>query len=70
MVVSEPVKSKVRTSRLFSNAGLLLIVLGAVIMVFIGWVTWYDLTVWGKDLALARAKKWEASAVHAFLINA
>jgi len=39
-------------SRLSNVAGLFLIALGSTILVWVGWLTWYDITTWGKDLIL------------------
>jgi hypothetical protein len=41
------------TRRILSNlAGLLLTAFGSIILAWVGWVTWYDMTMWGKDIAL------------------
>ena len=32
--------------------GLFLSVLGSAILAWVGWLTWYDVTVWGKDIPL------------------
>jgi len=39
-------------SRLSNVAGLFLIALGSTILVWVGWLTWYDITTWNKDLIL------------------
>lgn len=39
-------------SRLSKVASLILIAFGSTILAWIGWLTWYDMTTWGKDLAL------------------
>ena len=44
-VVDFPVRKK--TSH---TLGIFLIVFGATIMAFVGWLTWYDMTVWVKDI--------------------
>lgn len=33
-------------------AGLLLITFGSVLLAWVGWLTWYDVTVWSKDIPL------------------
>jgi hypothetical protein len=43
---------KLHPSRLSNVAGLFLIALGSTILVWVGWLTWYDITTWGKDLIL------------------
>jgi len=40
-------------SRLLSNiAGLFLATSGSIILAWVGWLTWSDMTSWGKDIAL------------------
>ena len=44
---------KWRLSHLLTNlAGLLLTVLGLAILAGVAWIAWFDLTSWGKDIAL------------------
>jgi hypothetical protein len=43
---------KLHPSRLSNVAGLFLIALGSTILVWVGWLTWYDITTWSKDLIL------------------
>ncbi len=33
-------------------ASLVCTALGSIFLAFVGWLTWYDMTVWGKDIAL------------------
>jgi len=33
-------------------AGLFVAVFGSITLAFVGWLTWYDMTTWGKDVAL------------------
>jgi len=35
-----------------SVAGLFLTAFGSIILAWVGWLTWYDMTMWGKDIAL------------------
>jgi len=50
---SESLRAKLDFSRLLPNlAGLFLVAFGSVILVWVGWLTWYDMTSWGKDIAL------------------
>ena len=49
-VVDFPVRKKTR-SRSSHTLGTFLIVFGATILTFVGWLTWYDITVWVKDVA-------------------
>jgi len=45
--------SRLLRTRLLSNlASLLLTAFGSIILAWIGWLTWSDITVWGKDVAL------------------
>jgi hypothetical protein len=39
-------------SRLSKAASLTLIAFGSTILALVGWLTWHDMTTWGKDLAL------------------
>ena len=46
-------RAKLVFSRLLQNlAGLFLVAFGSVILVWVGWLTWYDMTSWGKSIAL------------------
>jgi uncharacterized membrane protein YfcA len=50
---NEFVPTKLDLSRLLSNvAGLFLSASGLIILAWIGWLTWYDLTSSSKDIAL------------------
>jgi len=50
---NESVRAKLGFSRLFPNVvGLFLVAFGLVILVWVGWLTWYDMTFWGKDIVL------------------
>jgi len=35
-----------------SLAGLFLVAFGSITLAFVGWLTWYDMTTWSKDIAL------------------
>jgi len=49
---TEYVELPMRIRRLLPNlASLLLIAFGSVILLWVGWLTWYDITTWGKDIA-------------------
>jgi ABC-type Mn2+/Zn2+ transport system permease subunit len=37
--------------RLLSNIWLFPIVFGLIVMAWVGWLIWYDMTTWGKDIA-------------------
>ncbi len=44
---------KIYLSRFLPNLpSLLLIALGLIVLVWVGWLIWYDVTTWGKDIAL------------------
>ena len=45
--------SRILPARLLPNlASLFLTVFGSIILAWIGWLTWYDMTTWGKDVAI------------------
>jgi len=47
------VRTKLDGSHLLPNvAGLFLATSGSIILAWVGWLTWYDMTSWGKDIAL------------------
>ncbi len=49
---TESVESHTRIRRLLPNlASLSLIASGSIILLWVGWLTWYDITTWGKDIA-------------------
>jgi hypothetical protein len=53
--VGEGIKTQIAVahySRLSKLAGVSLIGLGAIILSLVGWITFYDITVWGKSLEL------------------
>ena len=39
------------SSRSLNLSGLFLASFGLIILAWIGWLTWYDMTTWGKDIA-------------------
>jgi len=43
---------KVHFRRILSNYWLFLVAFGSIILAWVGWLTWYDMTTWGKNLAL------------------
>ena len=44
---------KLHLGRLLPNlACLFLTAFGSIILAWVGWLTWYDVTTWGKDIAL------------------
>jgi len=45
-------RAKLHLSHLWNLAGLFLVAFGSIILAWIGWLTWYDMTSWGKDIAL------------------
>ena len=46
-------RAKFSFSRLLPNlAGLLLVAFGSITLVWVGQLTWHDITVWGKDITL------------------
>jgi len=71
------VRARVRT--VLSNfASLLLTAFGSIILAWVGWLIWYDMTIWGKDIALIffGSRTGEAislgigmKAIHYFLIG-
>jgi len=54
VVPPAPVKpARERLGRLLTNfVGFVLVAIGAFTLVWVGWLTWYDTTTWGKSLAL------------------
>jgi len=47
-----PMRTKLHLSRILPNlAGLFLAASGSVILAWVGWLTWYDVTTWGKNIA-------------------
>ena len=38
--------------RLLNLSGLFLAAFGLIILTWVGWLTWYDMTTWGKDIAI------------------
>jgi len=36
--------------RLLNLSGLFLVASGLIILAWVGWLTWYDMTTWGKDI--------------------
>jgi len=38
-------------NRILSNLWLLPIAFGSIILAWVGWLIWYDMTTWGKDIA-------------------
>jgi hypothetical protein len=52
-VLNEELRVKLQPSRLLPNlACTFLMVFGASTLAWVGWLTWYDITVWGKDVPL------------------
>ncbi len=52
-MLNEKLRGKLQPSRLLPNlACILLIVFGAITLAWVGWLTWVDITVWGKDIPL------------------
>ncbi len=52
-MLNEKPRGKLQPSRLLPNlACILLIVFGAITLAWVGWLTWLDITVWGKDIPL------------------
>jgi hypothetical protein len=50
-MLDENLRGKLQPSRLLPNlACILLIVLGASTLAWVTWLTWYDITVWSKDV--------------------
>jgi len=50
---NESMRTKLNLRHLLPNAaGLLLAASGSIILAWVGWLTWYDMTSWGKDIAL------------------
>ena len=46
-------ESRLLRARLLPTlASLFLTAFGSIILAWVGWLTWYDITVWGKDIAL------------------
>ncbi len=42
---------KLNFSRILSNLWLAPITFGSIILAWVGWLIWYDITTWGKDIA-------------------
>ena len=50
---NEFLRTKLRLIYLLPNlAGLFLVAFGSIILAWVGWLTWYDMTSWGKDISL------------------
>ncbi len=50
-MLNEKLRGKLQPRRLLPNlACILLIVFGAITLAWVGWLTWYDITVWGKAI--------------------
>lgn len=50
-MLNEKPRGKLQPSRLLPNlACILLIVFGAITLAWVSWLTWYDITAWGKDI--------------------
>jgi len=50
-MLNEKLPGKLQPSRLLPNlACILLIVFGATTLAWVSWLTWYDITVWSKDV--------------------
>ena len=50
---NESTRAKIDISHLLPNvAGLFLAASGSIILAWVGWLTWYDMTSWGKNIAL------------------
>jgi hypothetical protein len=50
---NEFLPAKLRLIHLSPNlAGLFLVASGSIILAWVGWLTWYDTTAWGKDVSL------------------
>jgi len=50
---NEPTRAKLDISHLLPDvAGLFLAASGSIILAWVGWLTWYDMTSWGKNIAL------------------
>jgi len=50
---NESMRAKLDRSHLLPNvAGLFLVASGSIILALVGWLTWNDMTSWGKDIAL------------------
>jgi len=46
-------REKLNLSRLLPNlGGLFLVAFGSIILAWVCWLTWHDMTTWGKDIAL------------------
>jgi hypothetical protein len=49
---NEPIRMELNLGRRLLNlSGLFLAAFGLIILAWIGWLTWYDTTTWGKDIA-------------------
>jgi len=50
---NESVRAKLDLSRLLPNvAGLFLVAFGLIILAWVGWLTWFDVITWGKDIVI------------------
>ena len=50
---NESTRAKLDISHLLPNvAGLFLAASGSIILAWVGWLTWYDMTTWSKNIAL------------------
>jgi len=49
---NESIRVELRLGRRLLNlSGLFLAAFGLIILAWVGWLTWYDMTTWGKDIA-------------------
>jgi len=52
-MAKESMRTKLNLNHLsFNIAGMFLVASGSIILVWVGWLTWHDITTWGKDIAL------------------
>ncbi|KPV63947.1 MAG: hypothetical protein AOA66_0526 [Candidatus Bathyarchaeota archaeon BA2] len=50
---NESLRAKLRLIHLLPKlVGFFLVALGSIILAWVGWLAWYDMTSWGKDIAL------------------
>ena len=51
-LLTEPIQLQIRKRLLPNLASLLLTTIGSIILAQVAWVTFYDMTMWGKDIAV------------------
>ena len=51
-LITEPIQLQIRNRFLQNLASLLLTAIGSILLTEVAWITFYDMTIWGKDIAI------------------